>query len=341
MEEYGFLSFARETNAALERAGRELQRAQGDFTLIHAHDWLVASAGIALKHAWRRPLVATIHATERGRQQGNLIPGAPEQINSTEWSLTYEAWRVIACSRFMAAQVGEYFATPADKVDVVPNGVVAAPRPFADDEARMAYRRTLVADDEQLVFYVGRIVYEKGLHLLLSAWQQVRAAAPNARLVIAGTGSMLEALRQQVWDAGLSQQVMFTGFIADEDRDRLYQVADVAVFPSLYEPFGIVALEAMTAGCPVVVSATGGLAEVVSHQQTGLTVYPNDPDSLAWGILQTLQHPERARAWAASALREVEAHYSWRTIAAQTTQVYRRTHQEWRRTPWGAELVHT
>src|SRR5919109_3913750 len=122
MELYDYVSFVRQTNVSLERAARAIQ-AEGPFTLIHAHDWLVALAGTALKHVWRRPLIATIHATERGRGQGYVGNGQSEQINTMEWWLTYEAWRVIACSRFMAGQIHTYFNTPMDKIDVVPNGI--------------------------------------------------------------------------------------------------------------------------------------------------------------------------------------------------------------------------
>ncbi|HWQ11817.1 MAG TPA: glycosyltransferase family 4 protein [Roseiflexaceae bacterium] len=339
MQDDGFVSFVFQTNTALERAARELQREGGDFTLIHAHDWLVANAGVALKHAWRRPLVGTIHATERGRMQGYVGNGHSEQINSTEWWLTYESWRLIACSRFMAGQVQEYFGAPADKIDVVPNGVPISPSPFAGEEERRVYRRQFVADGQALVFCVGRLVYEKGQHVLLEAWPQVLSAAPQARLLVAGTGAQLDALKQRARELGVAQQVIFTGFVADEDRDRLYHVADVAVFPSIYEPFGIVALEAMAACCPVVVSETGGLMEVVHQQETGLVVRPGDPGALAEGILQTLQHPEQARARATAALRDVRERYSWARVAALTASVYRRTYAAWRQNPWGAALV--
>jgi glycogen synthase len=337
-QEQGSVAFAQEANVLLANAAHELQRDGGDFALIHAHDWLVAGTAVALKHVWRRPLIATIHATERGRMQGNLATEHSVQINQIEWALSYESWRVIACSRFMAAQVGEYFRAPADKIDVVPNGVPIAPSPFATATERRAFRRTIVADGEQLVFYVGRAVYEKGLHVLLDAWPQVHAEAPRAKLVIAGTGGQLEALKQQAQALGL-EQVVFAGFISDADRDRLYHVADVAVFPSLYEPFGIVALEAMAAGCPVVASATGGLAEVVRSHETGLAVQPNNPDSLAWGVLHALRYPAWSHERAASALREVETHYSWLAVAAQTLAVYERAYAEWRTNPWGAELA--
>lgn len=338
-ESHDYVSFVHDTNALLERAAHALQLEGAPFDLIHAHDWLVAPAGAALKHTWRRPLIATLHATERGRGQGHLGNGMPEQINAMEWSLTYEAWRVIACSRFMAGQIATYFNTPMDKIDVVPNGIYIGPDPFRSAEERRLFRRHFVEDNQPLAFYVGRIVYEKGLQVLLEAWPRVHAALPRARLLIAGTGSYLETLKSRAWELGIGGHVMFSGFISDEDRDKLYQIADLAVFPSLYEPFGIVALEAMAARCPVIVAATGGLTEVVKLHETGLTVHPNDPESLAWGIQHTLLHPDWSRERAENAFREVRAMFSWSRVAAETAEVYARTSAAWQRDGWGTELA--
>jgi glycosyltransferase involved in cell wall biosynthesis len=336
MEDYGFVTFAVETSNVLEQAAYALCAEFKAFDLIHAHDWLASTAAVALKHAWRRPLVATIHATERGRGQGFLITNDhSERINELEWGLTYEAWRVIACSRFMAHQVHDYFSTPLDKIDVVPNGIYVHPDPFASDEQRRAFRRRFVEDDQQLVYYVGRIVYEKGLHVLLDAWPRVLAGLPRARLMIAGAGGYLPTLMQRAEDLGIAEHVTFAGFIPDDERDQLYHVADVAVFPSLYEPFGIVALEAMAADCPVVVAATGGLAEVVIDHETGLTIQPNDPAALAWGILHTLQHPDWSQARAGNAYRVARDSFNWHTIAGATADVYRRAYEEWRGSAWG------
>lgn len=335
MEAYGFTSFVQHTNANIEAAARALLRQLGDVDIIHAHDWLAAHSGVALKHAWRRPLVVTIHATERGRQGGYIGGGHAEQVNHLEWWLAYEAWRMIACSDFMAHQIHDYFGAPIDKIDVVPNGVYVAPDPFQSPAERLAFRRRYVDDDQPLVYYVGRIVYEKGLHVLLDAWPQVLAEFPRARLVIAGTGAYLDTLKHRAWAAGIGTSVQFAGFISDEDRDKLYRCADVAAFPSLYEPFGIVALEAMAACCPVVVAETGGLVEVVKLHETGLTVHPNDPNSLAWGILHTLQHPDWSGARAENALRVAAEVFNWREIASSTAAVYRRVYGEWRRGSWG------
>ncbi|MGQ9548646.1 MAG: glycosyltransferase family 4 protein [Roseiflexus sp.] len=319
-----------ELNVALKHAALDVQRSAGGFDLIHAHDWLVAQAGISLKHACRLPLLATIHATERGRHQGHLISDLSRQIDRLERSLTVEAHRVVTCSHFMAREVHTFFDTPCDKIDVVPNGVVVRASPFQSDAERLTFRRRFVRDDQPLVFSVGRIVYEKGLHLLIDAWSHVLAQFPRAHLVIAGVGGYLDALRQRAQDAGIADNVTFAGRISDEERDRLYHTADAAVFPSLYEPFGIVALEAMAARCPVIVAHTGGLAEVVKLHETGLTVYPDNVDSLAWGITHTLAHPHWSQARALNAFHDVCTWYNWHTIAQTTLGIYQRVCEEWR-----------
>lgn len=337
MEDYGFVAFVEQTNIALEHAAHQLHDRIG-FDLIHTHDWLTAPAAINLKQQWRIPLLATIHATERGRWRGALCDDQSQQIDRLEWALTYEAWRVIVCSAFMARQVADQFGTPFDKIDVAPNGVHVPPDPFASADERQTFRRRFAADDEALVFSVGRIVYEKGLHLLLQAWPQIQAQV-RARLVIAGVGPYLEALKAQASALGLNDQALFAGYISDADRDRLYRVADVAAFPSLYEPFGIVALEAFAAGCPVVAASVGGLAEVVRMHETGITVYPDNVDSLAWGVLHTLHNREWSCSRAKAALNEVCDRYNWHRIARETIAVYERVAWERQRSSWGKELT--
>ncbi|MGQ9584095.1 MAG: glycosyltransferase family 4 protein [Anaerolineae bacterium] len=323
-----------QANAILEEKAHQLWGALGGFDLIHVHDWLVSFAGGALKHAFKTPLISTIHATERGRGRGALPSPTARTIDHTEWWLTYESWRVICCSAFMKGEVHNFFNLPEDKIDVIPNGVNVPQYPSGDVESLAHFRGMYALPTEQIVISVGRIVAEKGVHVLLAAVPRVLAVFPSAKFVVVGVGPMLEELQRMAWELGVNEKVLFTGFIPDEDRDRLYRVADCAVFPSLYEPFGIVALEAMAHRCPVVVSDIGGLREVVIHGQTGVTCYPGDPGSVAWAILHTLQHPEWTQQRVETAYRQVRDEYNWDRIAGLTLGVYERVVEERKRTAW-------
>ncbi|MCD6291074.1 MAG: glycosyltransferase family 4 protein [Anaerolineae bacterium] len=323
-----------QTNVELERYAERLWKDVGPFDLIHAHDWLVAFAANALKHTHKTPLIATIHATEKGRGRGHLGSDQALAIHQVEWWLTYEAWRVIACSEYMASEIREFFNCPADKIDIIPNGVDPTPFQEVAQEDLRGFRAMYALPEEQIVFNVGRIVYEKGVHVLVEAVPLVLAQMPTAKFVIAGRGPLLGQLRERAWKLGVGEKILFTGFISDEERNRLFYIADCAVFPSLYEPFGIVALEAMAAKCPVVVSEVGGLREVVKHAETGITIYPDNPDSLAWGIVHTLSRPDWARQRAENAYKMVLELYNWDRIAGLTVEVYRRVIEERRHTDW-------
>ena len=304
-----FYTGAWQTNQRLEEYALRLWQETGPFDLVHVHDWLVAFAGVAFKRSYKVPLLSTIHATERGRGRGSLASDQARAIHHVEWWLTYESWRVIACSQYMANEISSYFGCPPDKIDVVPNGVDTARFDQLEGQDFTLLRNRYALPSEQIVFSVGRVVYEKGMQVLVRAMPLVLGQQPEAKAVIAGKGPELEALRSLAWSLGVGEKVLVAGFVADDDRDRLFKVADCAVFPSLYEPFGIVALEAMAARCPVVVSEVGGLRDVVKHAETGITVYPDDPGSLAWGVVHTLQHPQ----WAAA--RVAKAYHVAREIA--------------------------
>ncbi|MCL6635542.1 MAG: glycosyltransferase family 4 protein, partial [Peptococcaceae bacterium] len=219
--------------AMLERAFPLLEEI-GEVNILHAHDWLVAYAARAIKHGRRLPLVVTIHATEYGRN-GGLHNDTQRHISDIEWWLTYEAWRVICCSRFMKGEVRHVFQLPDDKVRVIQNGV--DPANFAE-KSRNVRRSDFAAADEKIVFYVGRLVREKGVQVLLDAAPEILSQHHNTKFVIAGKGPYEESLRRQAAYLGIANRVYFTGYIDDGLRNSLYHWADVAVFPSLYEPFG-------------------------------------------------------------------------------------------------------
>jgi glycosyltransferase involved in cell wall biosynthesis len=301
--------------------------------VIHSHDWLAYFSGVALKNEFKVPLLATIHATEYGRNNG-IHTDIQRYINSIEWQLCYEAWRVIVCSDFMRNEVVHALQTPWDKTDVIANGVHAEKFEFdfpADEAA--AFRARFAAPDEKLIFFVGRMVREKGAHLLIEALPKVRAQYNNAKLIIVGGGNK-DHLIGLAHDIGVAPHVYFTGFIPDETLLRLYKVIDVACYPSLYEPFGIVALEAMAAGVPVVVSDAGGLKEIIEHDISGTITHAGNTDSLAWGIARTLNHPEHAQWMAQNAIKRVHELYNWDLIATQTRAVYERVWREYQASDW-------
>ncbi|GGE27353.1 hypothetical protein GCM10011571_31960 [Marinithermofilum abyssi] len=289
------------------------------FDLVHAHDWLVGQAAKTIKHRFGIPLVATIHATEHGRNQG-IHSDLQRKIHHREWSLTYEAQRVILCSNYMKQEVEQYFQLPADKLDVIPNGV--DPDQLVLLHAGDGSLEPFAMEHERIILFVGRLVQEKGVQTLLDAAPSILKDFPEAKFVIVGKGPMKPELESQARSLGLGDKVLFTGFISDEERNRLLATATVAVFPSLYEPFGIVALEAMAAGIPVVVSDVGGLADVVEHERNGLKMYPGDAFSLALQVRSILSYPDRAQRLAEAGRKEV-SRFDWHRIAEQTDRVYR------------------
>lgn len=300
-------------------------------TLIHVHDWLAAFAGGTLKHLYRLPLVVTIHATEAGRNHG-LYTDMQRYINSVEWWLTYEAWRVIVCSQHMKQEVQGLFQLPIDKIEVIANGVdgqkLQGPEP--DPRLRQWYARP----EERIILFVGRLVPEKGAQLLIEALPRILAVHPRAKVVIAGQGPAGAELQNRAWALGVAHKVYFAGYIDDATRNALYKMAEVAVFPSLYEPFGIVALEAMVAGAPVVASGTGGLREIITHGVDGLLFPPGHATALADNVIRLLSEPELAAQLRQNGRNLAQQVYDWKQVAQKTLRLYQRVEQEYRQSPW-------
>lgn len=317
-------------NFALMEAGANLLKDLDGPAVVHAHDWLVAHAAKGLKNLFHLPLVSTIHATEHGRHRG-IHDSGQQYINDVEWWLTYEAWRVIVCSEAMKSEVRGLFGLSEDKVSVLPNGIDLKQPPRGNPPPREAF-----ADPgERLIFHIGRLVPEKGVAVLLEAMPQLLRRHP-VRAVIAGTGPYSDELRRRAAHLGLGDRVRFVGWVDDATAHALYQYADVAVVPSTYEPFGIVALEAMAAGTPLVASDVGGLGEIVRHGENGLKALPGHAVSLAEQIDRLLADRLLAARLAATALREMEERYTWSGIARATAALYEQVLGECARTEWGS-----
>ncbi|NMB34672.1 MAG: glycosyltransferase family 4 protein [Firmicutes bacterium] len=319
-QERDFIDWMQRLNFALLEKGVQLIGNQKSYDLVHAHDWLVAYAARGLKHIYTMPLLATIHATEYGRNNG-LHNAEQRSIGDLEWWLTYEAWKVVCCSRHMQAELQHVFQLPADKIEIIPNGI--RPEAYAITASEPALEKIGFQPGEQMIFYVGRLVQEKGVQIVLEALPAISDRFPGTKFVVAGTGPHAENLKNRARELGLESRVHFLGYISDELRNELYNAAAVAVFPSLYEPFGIVALEAMATNTPVLVSAVGGLDEIVEHETDGLKAYPGDANSLAEQVCRLLGNKEWAEKLALKAYEKALNVYSWDKIAVQTADVYK------------------
>jgi len=205
---------------------------------------------------------------------------------------------------------------------MIPNGVNF--QDYAKDETidLSQFRRKFVLPEEKMVLFVGRLVYEKGIHLLINAAPKVLEKV-NAKFVVVGDGYMKGPLSTLVKGMGLAHKVLFTGFVDEETLRNLQKCADISVVPSLFEPFGIVALEAMAAKSPVIVSDTGGLSEIIEHDVTGVKVYPNNTDSLAWGVTKVLLDESYASLIENNAYRKIQEKYNWDRISQQSKNVYK------------------
>jgi len=319
------VNMQKEAAALVNSLGRNID-------IFHAHDWLVADAGIGLKHVFRKPLLTTVHSTEIGRRNG-IHFDYEQMIHQTEAWFTYEAWKVICCSNYMVSHVRWAFGLPEDKLVMVPNGVNTEVYTKIENNDLRHFRNKFALPEEKIVLFVGRLVHEKGIHVLVNAVPKVLEKV-NAKFIIVGNGYMREQLSNIVRHIGLTHKVMFTGFVDDETLRKLQKCADVSVVPSLFEPFGIVALEAMAAKSPVVVSDTGGLSEIVEHDLAGVKVYPDNPDSLAWGIAKVLLDEAYANWITTNAYKKVQEKYDWDKIAQKTKAVYEAVLNDYSKSIW-------
>lgn len=316
-----FIDWIMQLNFNMIAKAGEIIAEKGNFDVIHAHDWLTAYAGKTLKYAYNTPLVSTIHATEAGRNSG--IRGETQKyINDTEWMLTYESSEVIVNSNYMKNELQRLFGLPYEKINVVPNGVNL--NLFNNIEKDYDFRRKFAMDNEKIILFIGRLVYEKGIQTLIAAMPKILANYHDSKLIIAGKGGMIDELRAQVNALGLGDKVYFTGYLAAKDVQKMYKCADISVFPSTYEPFGIVALEAMLSGTPVVVSDVGGLNEIVEHGVNGMKSYAGNPNSLADSILTLLYDQKLCDTVTKNAKLKVKTEYNWTKIAQDTHLAYQK-----------------
>ena len=317
-----FLRWVADMNDDMLTRARELCE-RLPFDLVHSHDWLVAGAAEKLATELHRPWLVTVHATEYGRHQGWVRNHPQSAIHAAARRMVRRADHVLTCSEFMRGHVRTVFRVRASKLTAIPNGIDPRELHPADADLR-SLRARFAGRNERLVLLVGRLVYEKGFHLALDALAPLVHRLGDVRFVVAGTGTAEAELKRQARRLHLTQHGAFLGWVGDDMLHALYQVADLCIVPSIYEPFGLVALEAMASGCLCVVADTGGLREVVpDHGTVGLRFPAQDARALRASLEQVLCD-DAARAKMVAEAREHVLRFDWAEVGRQTAAVYER-----------------
>lgn len=290
------------------------------FDVIHAHDWLTAKAMIWISRGRGRKGVLTIHSTEYGRCGNNFYGGRSGNIREIEREGAYCAHRVIAVSQALRHEVMWMYNVPDWKVAAVYNGVNLH---NFDGWLNPEWVKNPigVGPVDPMVFFCGRMVYQKGPDLLVEAIPYILRFYPNAKFVFAGDGEMRAHAQGRANHLGVGHATRFLGYKSSHDLVDLYKACDVVCVPSRNEPFGIVVLEAWSAGKPVVVTKNGGPDEYVWHEVNGLKIFPH-PESIAWGLGTLFTNFEWARWMGHNGRVAVETAFNWNTIADQVLGVY-------------------
>lgn len=286
-------------------AAQVAKNLEGQFDVIHAHDWLTYFAGIAAKRVSGKPLVVHMHATEYDRSGENINT----QTYAIERAGMHAADRVIAVSNLTRNIVIEKYGVPADKVVTVHNAVR-----FAEKESEAPERGV----SDKIVTFLGRITFQKGPDYFVEAAAKVLKRVPNVRFVMAGSGDMMNHIIRRVARLGIADRFHFTGFLRGEDVHRMFQLSDVYVMPSVSEPFGISPLEAMKSNVPVIISKQSGVAEVLDY---AVKVDYWDVDAMADAIYGLITYPALSHMFAKKGLEEVTS-LKWNNAAAKIKSVY-------------------
>lgn len=296
------------------------------YDIVVAHDWLSAIGGMAVKREVGMPFAFHVHSTEKGRTLGN----GSVTLSNIELHAARVADLIVTVSYAMKDElVGLGF--PKEKIQVSYNGVDPDkynPSTVTPDQVRKIRAMYDVKGDEEMILFIGRLAGMKGVDKLIMALPHILQKNPKAKLVIVGLGDLQEYLMNLVKATKMSDFVKFRfEFIPEEERILHYAACDVAVFPSFYEPFGIVVLEAMAMERPVVVGAAGisGMREIVvccGDEQCGYHIDPNNPSDIAWGINSVLENADKKKWLGKNGRKRVLNEFTWDKIAAKTLGLY-------------------
>jgi glycosyltransferase involved in cell wall biosynthesis len=316
---YNYLSASKLVNELIRKENFK-------YDIVVAHDWLSAIGGMIVKREVDLPFAFHVHSTEKGRTLGN----GSEVVSNIELHGAKTADLIVTVSYAMKDELTK-LGFPKDKIQVAYNGVDPQkynPETVSAEQTQKVRALYEIKDDELMILFIGRLVGVKGVDKLIMAMPHILEKIPKAKLVIVGIGDLQEYLANLVKTMRLSDYVKFRfEFIPEEERILHYAACDVAVFPSLYEPFGIVVLEAMSMERPVVVGAVGvsGMREIVipmGDEQCGYHINPSNPTDIAWGITSTLENPDKRKWLGKNGRRRVLNEFTWDIIAEKTLALY-------------------
>ncbi|MGB9741185.1 MAG: glycosyltransferase family 4 protein [Candidatus Bathyarchaeia archaeon] len=316
---YNYLSASKLVNELIKKENFK-------YDIVIAHDWLSAISGITIKKEAGLPFVFHVHSTEKGRTLGD----GSEVVSNIELHAAKAADMIVTVSYAMKDELIK-LGFPQEKIQVCYNGVDPQkynPENVSAEQVKKVRELYGIKDDEQMILFLGRLVGVKGVDRLIMAMPHVLQKMPKAKLVIVGVGDLQDYLVNLVKTTRLHDIVKLNfDFISEEERILHYAACDVAVFPSLYEPFGIVALEAMSMERPVVVGAAGvsGMREIViccGEEQCGFHINPNNPADIAWGITSALENPEKKKWLGKNGRRRVLEEFTWDKVAEKTIALY-------------------
>ena len=305
----------------------ELVRKDGvHYDIVCVHDWLSSIAGMTIKNETKIPVVFHVHSTEWGRSggQGSTV------VSYLEHSMAEVADHIITVSYAMRDDLVRH-GWRAPKISVVWNGVDPErydPEKCSPEEIRRLREKYGVSEDGQMILFLGRLTWVKGIRNLVQAMPLILNEYPKAKLIILGKGEEEKDIIETAGRLGVKDNVVCNfEFVPENERILHYAAADVCVFPSIYEPFGIVSLEAMAMKKPVVVGARGvvGFREQViasGPEQNGVHVNGEDPADIAWGVKEVLKDPVRAKVWGENGRRRVQQYFTWRKVAEETIEIY-------------------
>ena len=287
-------------------AAEVAKQLEGQFDVIHAHDWLTYFAGIAAKRVSGKPLVVHMHATSFDRSSSDNID---TRVYEIERAGMQAADMVIAVSHLTRNIVINKYDIDPDKVVAVHNAVQ-----FAENDNPLPERGV----DDKIVTFLGRITFQKGPDYFIEAAAKVLKRVPNVRFVMAGSGDMMNHCIRRAAKLGISDRFHFTGFLKGDDVQKMFQLSDVYVMPSVSEPFGISPLEAMRSNVPTIISKQSGVAEVLDY---AVKVDYWDVDAMADSIYGLITYPALAKMFSEKGMEEVN-NLKWFNAAVKIKDVY-------------------